>query len=79
MLICEAPEAQSPVVQSVCVVCAKKVKPELRWPHRMSASLDHIVPISKGGAHIKSNVRCAHLSCNSKKHNGPGGQMLLFG
>jgi 5-methylcytosine-specific restriction endonuclease McrA len=35
--------------------------------HRERVSLDHIVPISKGGAHTMDNVRLVHVSCNSRK------------
>lgn len=48
----------------ICGVCNKPVDKELKWPHPQSASLDHIKPISKGGPHIKVNVRLAHLVCN---------------
>lgn len=30
-------------------------------------SIDHIIPISKGGGHTWSNVQVAHLICNSNK------------
>lgn len=33
----------------------------------MSASVDHIVPLSRGGEHSMNNVQCAHLSCNCSK------------
>lgn len=29
--------------------------------------LDHIVPLSKGGAHVASNLACACRSCNARK------------
>lgn len=32
-------------------------------------SIDHMIPISKGGKHIKSNVQLAHRKCNSIKNN----------
>lgn len=32
-------------------------------------SIDHIVPISKGGAHTWNNVQLAHLPCNIRKGN----------
>ncbi|WP_423797180.1 HNH endonuclease [Mycobacteroides abscessus] len=33
----------------------------------MSASLDHVVPMSLGGDHLSTNVQCAHLKCNMDK------------
>lgn len=48
-----------------CGLCKEPVDPSLVWPHRMSASLDHITPIILGGTHTKDNVQLAHLSCNS--------------
>jgi hypothetical protein len=46
----------------------------LRHPDRMSVSLDHVVPLSRGGSHSWENVRCAHLSCNvAKGSNDPMG------
>ena len=32
-------------------------------------SIDHIIPISKGGKHVWENVQLAHLRCNSIKNN----------
>ena len=34
---------------------------------RERVSLDHIIPISKGGLHKMENARLVHFSCNSKK------------
>jgi len=33
----------------------------------MYPSIDHIIPMSKGGGHIWSNVQIAHIICNSEK------------
>lgn len=63
----------------VCQLCGKPVDRRLKFPHPMSASLDHITPISKGGEHVRVNVQCSHFSCNSRKNNKLGSQMLLFG
>ena len=30
-------------------------------------TIDHIIPISKGGSHTMGNVRLVHMGCNSKK------------
>lgn len=50
-----------------CGVCRLEVDPGLPWPHPMSTSVDHILPLSRGGTHVLTNVQCAHLSCNSRK------------
>lgn len=51
----------------VCGLCAEPVDRTTVWPDPMSPSLDHILPLSKGGHHIMANVQLAHLSCNVRK------------
>lgn len=51
----------------VCGICGEAVDPELKWPDPMSASLDHIVPVSQGGVHSPANAQCSHLTCNVHK------------
>jgi len=50
----------------VCGICELPVESALKWPHPLSASLDHIVALSLGGPHTRANTRLAHLRCNSK-------------
>lgn len=50
-----------------CGICSDPVDPELKWPDPMSVSLDHVVPLAKGGSHTYANVQCAHLRCNLQK------------
>lgn len=50
-----------------CQICRDPVDPDVRWPDPMCVSLDHVVPLSRGGAHTRANTQCAHLSCNTKK------------
>lgn len=50
-----------------CRLCLHPIDPSLPWPDPMSQSLDHILPIKHGGAHVGSNLQLAHLSCNSRK------------
>lgn len=52
-----------------CGVCGEPVDDSLVYPDPRSASLDHIVPLSKGGAHSPGNVQLAHLSCNVAKRD----------
>lgn len=46
-----------------CHICGKKVT-EKTW------SLDHLIPLSKGGPHIPENVALAHVNCNSERYVG---------
>jgi hypothetical protein len=63
-----------------CGLCKRKVSPGHIWPHPKSPSLDHIVPLIKGGPHVRTNVQLAHLGCNaSKRDRGGGEQLLLIG
>lgn len=43
-----------------CHICLRKVSP--RQLH-----FDHVIPLSKGGAHVESNLAVAHRRCNQKK------------
>ena len=54
--------------QSVCAICGRPVDFDRKFPDPWSATLDHIVPISKGGdpADI-NNLQLAHLQCNRIK------------
>ncbi len=64
-----------------CQICHKRVNKKLRYPNPMSPSLDHIIPLSKGGNHIYANVQLAHWICNISKHNRIlpwGEQMRMF-
>ncbi len=62
-----------------CALCGKRIGKKLKHPHPRSASLDHIVPISQGGGHFRTNVQASHLVCNLRKHDVGGGQLLLIG
>lgn len=52
-----------------CGLCGEPVDPSLCHPDPMSASLDHVHPIAKGGGHVRANVQCAHLRCNLSKRD----------
>lgn len=47
----------------LCGICGEPVEAS-------DATLDHIVPISLGGADQPSNVRLAHSTCNSRRGDG---------
>lgn len=54
--------------QDVCGICGKPVDKSLAYPHPMSACIDHIIPIAKGGHPSDiDNLQLAHLICNNEK------------
>lgn len=50
-----------------CGLCGDPINRELRYPNPLSKSVDHIVPLAKGGAHEQGNLQWAHLVCNNRK------------
>ena len=60
-----------------CGICGEKVNPHLKFPHLMSATLDHIIPLARGGTHTWQNVQLVHFICNSEKRDVGGGQLRL--
>ena len=63
----------------ICQLCGRAVKRNAAVPHPLAPTTDHIVPISRGGAHSKLNTQLAHFRCNALKSDGPGGQLRLIG
>lgn len=64
-----------------CQICHKKVDKRFKYPNPKSASLDHIIPLSKGGTHTSKNVQLTHWICNIEKSNNTisqGEQMRMF-
>ena len=54
--------------QNVCGICGKPVDFKLKYPHPLSACIDHIIPIAKGGHPSDiSNLQLAHWTCNRQK------------
>ena len=65
----------------ICQICHRRVNKNLKYPDPKSSSLDHIVPLTKGGTHTYKNVQLTHLVCNSGKKDRvllQGEQMRLF-
>lgn len=54
--------------QTVCGICGKQVDFSFKYPHPMSACIDHIIPIAKGGHPSDiDNMQLAHWMCNRIK------------
>jgi 5-methylcytosine-specific restriction endonuclease McrA len=57
--------------ESHCWLCKEPLRPHLRWPHRWSTTIDHVIPLSKGGPLLERwNVHAAHLTCNASRGDG---------
>lgn len=62
-----------------CQLCGEQtVKAQMGQRHPRAPTMDHIVPLSRGGAHSYQNIQCACLSCNLKKGARMIGQSRLF-
>ena len=54
--------------QTVCGICGRPVDFSLKSPHPLSPTIDHIIPISKGGHPSDiDNLQLAHRCCNRQK------------
>lgn len=54
--------------QSICGICGNPVDKSLPYPNPMCATIDHIIPINKGGHPFDiDNLQLAHFSCNRQK------------
>lgn len=51
----------------ICGICGVDVDQSISYPDPFSSSLDHIIPLSRGGAHSLANCQLAHLRCNISK------------
>lgn len=56
----------------MCGICGRAIDPQLRFPDPWSSSIDHIVPVSRGGNDTRANVQAAHLKCNISKQDRVG-------
>ena len=58
------------LTQDTCALCGKPVDKSLTFPHPLSPTVDHIIPIDKGGhPSAIENLQLAHLACNLKKRD----------
>lgn len=54
--------------QELCGLCGKPVDKSLRYPDKWCATIDHIIPLNKGGHPSDiDNLQLAHLWCNRQK------------
>lgn len=54
--------------QTICALCGQPVDKSLRYPHPLSATVDHIIPLAQGGHPSDiENLQLAHFVCNRQK------------
>jgi hypothetical protein len=51
----------------MCGCCGEPIDPQIQWPDKRCATVDHVIPLARGGEHSRDNVQAAHLSCNVAK------------
>lgn len=60
-----------------CYICGTKVSDDLPANHKRKATIDHIVPLEKGGPHDWHNVKACCRRCNTKKQAQWDGQNVF--
>lgn len=60
--------------EGICHICGEKIDQEdysykngSRVTGHNYPTIDHVIPISKGGTHTWDNVKLAHMVCNARK------------
>lgn len=54
-----------------CYVCGRHVK-------KSCASLEHVIPVSKGGTDDIGNLSISHWQCNKRRGNGDSGLLCAM-
>lgn len=64
----EAARKKVLATQKICGICGKPVDFSYRYPHPLSPTVDHIIPVAKGGHPSDlDNLQLAHRCCNRQK------------
>lgn len=53
--------------QTTCGICGLPVDKTLKYPDPLCATVDHIIPLNKGGTNALANLQLAHHCCNRQK------------
>ena len=54
--------------QTICGICGEPVDFHYKFPHPLSPTIDHIIPVAKGGHPSDiDNLQLAHFRCNRQK------------
>jgi hypothetical protein len=58
----------------ICQRCFEPILMNETAPHPQSPSVDHIIPLAKGGTHTWDNIQSMHFWCNSVKSDSVDNQ-----
>lgn len=62
-----------------CHLCKRKTNPAKVVPHPRAPTIDHVIPLARGGTHEPINCRTACFLCNATKGDrGSGDQLMLL-
>lgn len=61
-----------------CHICKKLTNPKKCVPHPKAPTIDHIIPLAKGGTHEPANVATSCFQCNCLKRDEGGGEQLAL-
>lgn len=61
-----------------CGLCRGKVVMSLAVPHFKAPTIDHVVPMARGGDDTRANVQLAHFICNCRKSDRLAGDQLAL-
>lgn len=50
-----------------CLLCGDPLAMAAVVPHPLAPTIDHVIPLARGGWHAPDNVQAAHFLCNSRK------------
>ena len=53
-----------------CALCGEPIDYGIKYPHPDAFTVDHVVPLSRGGTDSIKNLTAAHFRCNRAKSNG---------
>jgi len=56
----------------VCYLCQKPISKEEKPSSPLGLHIDHLVPLSHGGAHTPENCAASHMTCNLQKGTSIG-------
>lgn len=60
-----------------CHICGKVIDLKLSGMHPMGFTIDHLLPVSRGGTNDISNLHVAHRRCNTARGNRGHAQLIL--